>query len=89
MEWVCVTNASFCIVHIKFIIEPIKDPVGAAAKEPAERGGRVEGDATGQLGNQAGIVIDSVQAEQLLFLANELRCLLVSMANSLLSTHMP
>lgn len=47
------------------------------------------GDATGQLGNQAGIVIDSVQAEQLLFLANELRCLLVSMANSLLSTHMP
>lgn len=40
MEWVCVTNASFCIVHIKFIIEPIKDPVGAAAKEPDERGGR-------------------------------------------------
>lgn len=50
---------------------------------------RGDGDATGQLGNQAGIVIDSVQAEQLLFLANELRCLLVSMANSLLSTHMP
>lgn len=85
MEGVCVTNASLCIVHIKFIIEPIKDSVRAAAKEH----GRGDGDATGQLGNQAGIVIDSVQAEQLLFLANELRCLLVSMANSLLSTHMP
>lgn len=85
MEGMCVTNASLCIVHIKFIIEPIKDSVGAAAKEH----GRGDGDATGQLGNQAGIVIDSVQAEQLLFLANELRCLLVSMANSLLSTHMP
>lgn len=55
------------------------------AKVQGERGG----DATGQLGNQARFVIDSVQARQPLFLANELRCLLVSMANSLLSTHMP
>lgn len=49
MEGVCVTNASLCIVHIKFIIEPIKDSVRAAAKEHG-RGGRGCNRAAGQPG---------------------------------------
>lgn len=56
MEWKCVTGLC-CVFYTRFIIEPIRGLVRA--------GGEVVGcsRAAGQPGNQAGYVIDSVQAK--------------------------
>lgn len=80
MEWKCVTGLC-CVFYTRFIIEPIRGLVRAGGRWWV---------AAGQLGNRV-TRLDTLSIQcrlkRPLFLANELRCLFVSMANSLLSTH--